>query len=85
MRYVAACASRSGGVVTRSELESFTFDGEPIKLIDASTWAPRNGRHANHRSTRPPPASGRGRLGGALLRVSRRRLRCNGRSVIGRR
>lgn len=36
MLYVAACAARSGGVVTRAELESFTFDGEPIKLIDQS-------------------------------------------------
>lgn len=36
MLYVASCAAHSGGVVTRAELEAFTFEGEPIKLIDQS-------------------------------------------------
>jgi putative restriction endonuclease len=36
MLYVASCAARSGGVVTREELEAFTFEGESIKLIDQS-------------------------------------------------
>lgn len=36
MHYVTACATRSPGVVTRAELEAFTFEGEPIKLIDQS-------------------------------------------------
>jgi putative restriction endonuclease len=36
MAYVADCAIRSGGVVTRAELEAFTFNGEPLKLIDQS-------------------------------------------------
>lgn len=34
--YVAQKADASGGVITRSELEAFTFRGEPIKLIDQS-------------------------------------------------
>lgn len=34
--YVTACAARSGGVVTRAELEAFRFEGEQIKLIDQS-------------------------------------------------
>ncbi len=36
MAWVGSHARRSGGVVTRSELESFSFDGEQIKLIDHS-------------------------------------------------
>lgn len=36
MVYVAACADRSGGVITRAELEAFRFEGEPLKLIDQS-------------------------------------------------
>jgi len=36
MAYVAACANRGGGVVTRAELEAFSFDGSPLKLIDSS-------------------------------------------------
>lgn len=34
MAYVADRADRAGGVVTRAELEAFTYDGEPLKLID---------------------------------------------------
>ncbi|MBV9870929.1 MAG: HNH endonuclease [Frankiaceae bacterium] len=34
--YVRQRADASGGVVTRAELESFIFAGEPIKLIDQS-------------------------------------------------
>lgn len=34
--FVAGKAAASGGVVTRAELESFTYAGEPIKLIDQS-------------------------------------------------
>lgn len=36
MSYVADRADRAGGVVTRAELEAFTYQGEPLKLIDAS-------------------------------------------------
>lgn len=36
MEYVADCSARSGGVVTRTELEAFTYLGEQIKLIDQS-------------------------------------------------
>jgi putative restriction endonuclease len=36
MLYVSSCAARSGGVITRAELAAFTFEGEPIKLIDQS-------------------------------------------------
>lgn len=36
MLYVASCAQRSGGVVTRAELEAFTFAGQTLKLIDQS-------------------------------------------------
>jgi putative restriction endonuclease len=34
--FVAQKAEASGGVVTRTELESFAYDGEPMKLIDQS-------------------------------------------------
>jgi putative restriction endonuclease len=34
--FVAAKASAAGGVVTRAELESFSYAGEPLKLIDQS-------------------------------------------------
>lgn len=34
--YVADKAAASGGVVTRAELEAFTWAGEPLKLIDQS-------------------------------------------------
>ena len=34
MTYVAERADRAGGVVTRGELEAFTYEGEPLKLID---------------------------------------------------
>lgn len=36
MSYVADRADSAGGVVTRAELEAFAYDGEPLKLIDAS-------------------------------------------------
>jgi putative restriction endonuclease len=36
MAYVDACTARSGGVVSRAELEAFTYLGEPLKLIDQS-------------------------------------------------
>lgn len=36
MSFVAGRAERAGGVVTRAELESFAYEGEPLKLIDAS-------------------------------------------------
>lgn len=36
MAYLAAIRDRSGGVVSRAELEAFTFEGELIKLIDQS-------------------------------------------------
>jgi putative restriction endonuclease len=36
MAYVAACAARSGGVISRAELEAFRFEGGQIKLIDQS-------------------------------------------------
>lgn len=36
MFYVASCAARSGGVITRTELEAFTYQGEQLKLIDQS-------------------------------------------------
>src|SRR3982751_4496080 len=36
MAYVADRVELSGGVITRSELESFTFGGERLKLIDQS-------------------------------------------------
>ena len=36
MSYVASCTTRSGGIITRGELEAFTYEGEPIKLIDQS-------------------------------------------------
>jgi putative restriction endonuclease len=36
MAYLAARASSGGGVVTRSQLESFTYRGEQLKLIDQS-------------------------------------------------
>jgi putative restriction endonuclease len=36
MAYVSERAIHSGGVVTRAELEAFTFHGESIKLIDQS-------------------------------------------------
>jgi putative restriction endonuclease len=36
MAYVGECARKSGGIVTRPELEAFEFRNEPIKLIDKS-------------------------------------------------
>lgn len=36
MNYLGRLADRAGGVVTRAELEAFTFEGEQIKLIDQS-------------------------------------------------
>lgn len=36
MVYVAGCAARSGGVITRAELEAFRFEGQQLKLIDQS-------------------------------------------------
>lgn len=36
MAWVGGHAERSGGVVTRAQLEAFTYDGEQIKLIDQS-------------------------------------------------
>lgn len=36
MSYLAELAARSGGVVTRAELEAFTYGGEQLKLIDQS-------------------------------------------------
>ncbi|GAC1329607.1 MAG: HNH endonuclease [Mycobacteriales bacterium] len=36
MAYVAWCTAASGGVITRAELEAFTYEGEQIKLIDQS-------------------------------------------------
>lgn len=36
VEWVLSRAERSGGVVTRAELEAFQYDGEPIKLIDQS-------------------------------------------------
>jgi putative restriction endonuclease len=36
MAYVADRAESSGGVVTRAQLEAFTFQGEQLKLIDQS-------------------------------------------------
>lgn len=36
MVYVSDCADRAGGVVTRHELEAFTYEGQQIKLIDQS-------------------------------------------------
>lgn len=36
MAYLAQVMARSGGVVTRAELEAFTYGGEQLKLIDQS-------------------------------------------------
>ena len=36
MAYLAQIMAGSGGVVTRAELEAFTYDGAPLKLIDQS-------------------------------------------------
>jgi putative restriction endonuclease len=36
MTYLAELAARSGGVVTRADLEAFTYGGEQLKLIDQS-------------------------------------------------
>lgn len=36
MAYLADRTARSGGVVTRADLESFTYRGHPLKLIDQS-------------------------------------------------
>jgi putative restriction endonuclease len=36
MTYLAEISGRSGGVVTRAELEAFTYGGEQLKLIDTS-------------------------------------------------
>lgn len=36
MAYLAALAENSGGVVTRAQLEAFTYGGEQLKLIDQS-------------------------------------------------
>ena len=34
MAYLAECTSSSGGVVTRADLEAFTYNDQPLKLID---------------------------------------------------
>jgi putative restriction endonuclease len=44
MAYIAELANRSGGVVTRTELEAFEYRGEPIKLIDPGGRGIRNPR-----------------------------------------
>ena len=36
MAYLAEIMAASGGVVTRAQLEAFTYLGEPLKLIDQS-------------------------------------------------
>ncbi len=36
MSYLAEVMERSGGVVTRTQLEAFTYEGEQLKLIDQS-------------------------------------------------
>lgn len=36
MGWVHSCAERSGGVITRPDLEAFEYDGRPMKLIDYS-------------------------------------------------
>lgn len=36
MAYVAERSERSGGVITRTELEAFSYDGEQLRLIDYS-------------------------------------------------
>ena len=36
MAWVRTCAERSGGVVSRAELEAFALDGHPLKLVDHS-------------------------------------------------
>lgn len=36
MAYLAELMAASGGVVTRAQLEAFTYRGEPLKLIDQS-------------------------------------------------
>jgi len=36
MSYVGAKSARNGGVISRQELEAFTFAGNPLKLIDQS-------------------------------------------------
>ena len=36
MAWVRTCAERSGGVVSRAELEAFAPDGHPLKLVDHS-------------------------------------------------
>ncbi|MBC7680259.1 MAG: HNH endonuclease [Pseudorhodobacter sp.] len=36
MAYLAEITAASGGVVTRAQLEAFTYGGAPLKLIDAS-------------------------------------------------
>ena len=36
MAYLAEIMAGSGGMVTRAELEAFTYLGEPLKLIDQS-------------------------------------------------
>lgn len=36
MAYVAEISEATGGVVTRAQLEGFTYAGEPLKLIDQS-------------------------------------------------
>ncbi len=44
MAYIAELTNRSGGVVTRTELEAFEYRGEPIKLIDPRGRGIRNPR-----------------------------------------
>ena len=34
MAYLAEIMAGSGGVVSRAQLEAFTYDGAPLKLID---------------------------------------------------
>jgi putative restriction endonuclease len=36
MAYVAQVSQAAGGVVTRAELEAFTYQGQQLKLIDQS-------------------------------------------------
>lgn len=37
MEYVRGCAERSGGVISRAQLEAFEFEGAPLKLIDRNS------------------------------------------------
>lgn len=46
MAYLAECMAAAGGVVTRAQLESFSYAGEQLKLIDHSRGI-RNPRQLN--------------------------------------